>query len=345
MPSTFAQTVQLIAALAEGKEQRKRTRTAERQVSVAEQEQRYRRIDQAIALAQSSIPEVRLAALETLQADLKLPQQQFESLKEIARQAPIDLNTVKTVAVNQGRDVLLRNPERANAAMADAYTALTSGQSQGQVAGSMLGATVADLTRGAAEGLGPELKNQFALASLARLTGAPGVAAADRVMAQDPGLAAFAARAGAGQTMTAPQAASADIGRRGVEADIYRTNASLIAGATQAARGGTAGALTTEDVTQAIARMANIRETFHNAKATQAEREMALREYNAIAMRVAPELARTDPAAADPAGLIERLRNRVVPPGPPTGAASPYTNPLMPFLPDSGMFGTSFPRR
>lgn len=347
MASSFAETIQLIAALEEMKVNKRRVRAQESQIEQQEAAARRQRIEQALVMAQSSVPEVRRAGVDLLTSGLGLNTEERASLDTIIEKAPLSPEVIKTLTINKGYERIQQNPEQLNAAALDAFMTLTSGQNQGQVAGSRLAADIAGLQQTHLAGLDPVMRSQLGMAGLSRgIAGvAPDAMAISASVAGNPALVNKAAGISAGG-MTDAQAASADIGRGGVAAQFAGVNASMInnasdlAGRLASAKTTQGGALTPEQKMQGITKLKEIRESMLGKDVNDASRMQALAEYNTLAAIVDPNLIIRDPnAAPDRAGFIDRKVQGIIPPGMPRPAApatapySPYTNPLEFLLP------------
>lgn len=340
MASSFAETIQLIAALEEMKTGKRRVKAQERQLDVQESAMRRQRIDQALMMAQSSVPEVRRAGVDLLSTGLDLSPEERASLDTVIENAPLTPDVLKMIAQNKGYDLLRERPDELNAAAVDAFTTLTSGQNQGQVAGSRLAVDLAGLQQQTLAGMEPAMRQQLGTAGLTRgVAGvAPDAMAISAMVAANPQLVQKAAGISAGG-MTDAQAAQADIGRGSVAAQFAGVNASMInnaselAGRLASAQATQGGVLTPEQKMQGITKLKEIRESMLGKDVNDASRIQALAEYNTLAAIVDPNLIIMDSKnAPDRAGFIDRKLQGIFPPGIPTPPASQYTNPLAPFV-------------
>lgn len=313
MPDSMSRMINLIATLSDMQQKRRQLDLMEQQMA-QQREQFYRtqgfaedtsrtgKLDKMFERYTAGTSESR-GSLRDIGAALGIEAGALDALENYGMNAPMTLEALRTQAANRGATQSTAGSDL------ESYLGATTGMNRGQVGMSGLTSDVAGLS--------------------------------GQLMSRDPGVATQAAQ---GMMPGWQQFQNVDIGRGGVEANMASVNAQLIIAAQrQAAELSSAkamGMLTSEQKTQAINTLRQIRESIFNAKGDQANRMQALAEYNRLADLVDPSLRITPDGAPDKAGMMGRMGAGVNPPGLP-GTPAPYNyqsgpvgqRPMMPFPP------------
>lgn len=350
--------IQLLSVLSEMQGQRRQLELQRQQfeeqkhqfavgMGFQEKSAEYKKITDLLENLTASSHESRGSLIELGQS-LHLDPASIQALSHYGQNAPESLAMLRTQAAQQGVNAM--TPEQRGAMNNEAALAATTGMNQGTMANSGMAAMLAQGTQGMFQGMNPAQQGAYLRDFLQRNVNGQdvGAAAVSHETASQPGLAAFAAKAGAGQIMTAAQGAQADIGRGGVQADFYRTNAQMIANANDvSAKLATAkamGGLTPENIIQGVNGMREIVVAAGKEK-NEANRMKLAATWNTLARVIDPRLSVSSPDEIfQKAGILDKIGSSFSPPGlpafiPPPGqvnpmgagiGAPPVTNPMQP---------------
>lgn len=354
MPEGMGRMIQMISALAQIQNQRRALDQQERQHEEAkrqfglqlgfnEKSQEYKKFADLVDLYGRSAAEARGAIDELAQQAFPNDPAKQQALKHFGLSAPETAEAIKNVAIGRG----FRNPSTATPQELEAASQATTGMPTGGVAQSGLQAILAARAQ---PFVTPQMSQGYAeRAATGREPLAAGVQS--RILG-DPNLIAKLAGVTAGTEMSAPQAAQADIGAGGVQAqfagvrqrDVEAQSQFIEHLMQQSAR----GALTGSDIIAGYKYLTDITNDIATKKGDKNFTLQKMAEYNRMAAILDPSLMRNDPnTLPDAAGLMERARRALggSPPGltPPVGLAppGPAAPPTQPFMstPQPQMFG------
>ena len=302
--------IQLIATLSEIQQRRRQLDLQEREMQMRgsqfaqsmgfqEKSEEFKKFMQVLDRYAAASAESR-GAFADMGKSLGFTEEQIASGGKYLGGAPVSPQVLAAEAANRGAAQATPQSDL------ESYLGATTGMNQGQAA-------MSGLTGQVAGEAGRQFAAQQAMPS-----------------AQRPGSFTQAIQ---GITPGWGQFQQADIGRGQVQADYYRTNASMIANAQDTAAKLSSfkamGMLTADQRIQGYNTMLQVLKEMRAKGGNDAGRLANLALFNRIAATVDPSLVIQDPdSAPDEATLIQRMQQSISPPGVP-GQAPPVNGPPM----------------